>query len=357
MCPSRPPRCRGANSQRPSPWHRPPRAHPPGRGLRQLGPNAGLIVLRAAIRVLRVERPARCLQCQAALPPPGPSGCPAWAAVSPCTWLAPGTQPECARLVGLPWGWEALVQVPQGRPAFTPGRGKGCTQERLGRLSPFPPPSRQAEAPWLGVFGTTPSTPRPALARWELLAVLPVGAAESTAGPLLLCEAPVETTPGNAICCEPFPQTREEGCLLCDCRLGGKVRGTGFPRPEGGSAATCLALVPPTRGVWPGRPRSVSCLQESAEPPCLFPRGCHGNRGGAAPAGLLAVAGCHQWGRRGPGAAKASSGTPASGSLPTSQVFPWAPPQDAVEACVRCAALSACPGLAFTPPRWLARRP
>lgn len=162
---------------------------------------------------------------------------------------------------------------------------------------------------------------------------------------------------GNSISCEPFPQTREEGCLLCDCRLGGKVRGTGSPRPEGGSAATCLALVPPTRGVWPGRPRSVSCFRESAEPLCLFPRGCHGNRGGAAPFRLLAVAGCHQWGRRGPGAAKASSGTPASGSIPMSQVFPWAPPQDAVEACVRCAALSACPGLAFTPPCWLARRP
>lgn len=35
---------------------------------------------------------------------------------------------------------------------------------------------------------------------------------------------------GNAIFCEPFPQTREEGRLLCDCRLAGRVRGTGSPR-------------------------------------------------------------------------------------------------------------------------------
>ncbi|XP_010845508.1 PREDICTED: uncharacterized protein LOC104993803 [Bison bison bison] len=35
---------------------------------------------------------------------------------------------------------------------------------------------------------------------------------------------------GNAIFWEPFPQTREEGRLLCDCRLAGRVRGTGSPR-------------------------------------------------------------------------------------------------------------------------------
>lgn len=178
-----------------------------------------------------------------------------------------------------------------------------------------------------------PPLPRAPLAGWELLAVLPVGAAESTAGPLLLCEAPVETTPGNAISCEPFPQTREEGCLLCDCRLGGRVRGTGSPRPEGGSAATCLALVPPTRGVWPGRPRSVSCSGESAEPPCLFPWGCRGNRGGAAPAWLLAVAGCRQWGRRGgPALPRLPWGPQLQGASPGARCFlghprkmPWRP--------------------------------
>lgn len=75
-----------------------------------------------------------------------------------------GNTARMCMAVGLPRGWEALVQAPQGRPAFTPGGGKGCTQERLGRLSPFPPPSCQAEAPWLWGRWDHPQHPRPALA-------------------------------------------------------------------------------------------------------------------------------------------------------------------------------------------------
>ena len=190
----------GASSQHPSLWHRP-----------LPSPSS-----RTQAETAEPEGRAHCPSSSHPCPSGGAAG-----SVSAMPSRPPSSRPVRASSVGssvslqlagagnaarmCKAGWPASgVGGPgagaPGAPLFYPGQRQGVhSEERPGRLST--PVSLLLSRSSLvgGSLGAPPGPPLPRapLAGWELPAVQQVGVAESTAGLLLLCDAPLETTRGK----------------------------------------------------------------------------------------------------------------------------------------------------------------